>query len=266
LIHDPHYHLPKKPNAVAVPSLAELCFRVLLGSFGDPDEFAHELAPALPAHLRRDLVRYTAVHQPLVNRKLYALFEPAGHADGEIVVVGPQSSLLDDILPSYRTPNGDIRGAVYRVHEVIEGSPSSRRHGWQEPHDSEATSWDADDLHDHIDDSTRLHTLVVISASCSMHAYSNFPPTLTRLALVDISTPLPIHRLPGLCPLLVVLDLSFNLWVCAKNTRGAGGTFGMVSWQKWANLQILGLRGCIVDETMLEGMNNGRWVDIQILR
>ncbi|KAH9951448.1 hypothetical protein B0H21DRAFT_849941 [Amylocystis lapponica] len=60
--------------------------------------FAEELVPCLPSHLRRNLLRWTAVHSPLPTSKLYALCAPDGHVDGELIVVGPQASLHRDFL------------------------------------------------------------------------------------------------------------------------------------------------------------------------
>jgi len=258
LIHNP-YHPSDKPPIAVVPSLSEVCFRLLLRSFTDPEDFANELAPALPPHLRRGIVRYTAIHQPLSGRKLYSLFDPVGHADGEITVVGPQASFRDDIIPCYRFQNVD-EAALSRVDI-----------GRDQVNDDDDVDddklWDADDLDYQTDDSSvRLHTLALVSTGLSLQTYLNLPPTLTNLALVDIPTPLPVHRLPGFCPLLVVLDLSFNAWLGSGSTRSTGGTLGRVDWQKWADLRVLGLRQCNVDDAVLKGINHGRWVDVEIIQ
>ncbi|KAF8892509.1 hypothetical protein BD779DRAFT_1509414 [Infundibulicybe gibba] len=68
-----------------IPALSILCFQILLTA--SSTEFAEYIVPYIPPHLRRDLVRYTAVHIPLPNSKLWPLYQPDGHADGEIIVL-----------------------------------------------------------------------------------------------------------------------------------------------------------------------------------
>lgn len=242
--------LKQKPS---VPPLAEYCIRTLVHLFPDPADFAEELAPLLQPHIRCSILRYTAIHEPLQNPKLYSLFEPAGHADGEIIVIGPHASLRNDFLPSHRFHNGRALGAN------ITANMSMNR--------VEEQSWDEDDLEEE-DANTLLHTLVLVSATFSMQSYLNFPPSLTRLALIDLSTPLPLHRLPGLCPLLLILDLSFNTWLCTSQTTLSteDTVFGMVDWQKWTSLQVLGLRQCGVDRTISDRVNRGRWTDVTIIQ
>jgi hypothetical protein len=233
-------HISDSKSSIA--SLTQLCLCFLLHSFPDPAEFAAELVPWLPPHLRRELLRYTAIDEPLANAKLYPLFDPAGHADGEIIVIGPQASLRNDLLPSYR----------YKKQP-----PSTPLVG--------TSAWDADDVVETTDEGTRLHSLALVSVSISMQSYLNFPPSLTHLALVDLSTSVPLHRLPGLCPSLVILDLSFNKWLGSAKTSD-DTALGRIDWQKWSVLQILGLRSCLVDLDFLEKVNRGRWADIKIIQ
>lgn len=224
-----------------IPSLVQLCLCVLLRYFPDPTEFAEEFVPLLPPHLRRELLRYTAVHEPLINAKLYPLFSSAGHADGEIIVMGPQSSLRNDIIPSYR----------YKAP-----SPDKTLIA--------ASAWDAEDVVE-VDEGTRLHMLALVSVGIPMQTYLNFPPSLTHLALVDLPNSIPLHRLPGLCPSLVILDLSFNRWLgSAKSSDDT--TLGRVDWQKWSMLQVLGLRSCVIDSNVVERINRGRWADVKIVQ
>lgn len=242
--------LKQKPN---VPPLAEFCIRTLLDLFPDPAEFAEELAPLLQPHIRCSIMRYTAIYNPLPNQKLYSLFEPVGHADGEIIVIGPQASLRNDFL--HRFNDGRELGVI--------NAPSGTA-----PSGVEDQAWDAEDDLEYEDASNRLHTLVLVSAAFSMQSYLNFPPSLTHLALIDLSMPLPLHRLPGLCPLLLVLDLSFNTWLStSQNTLSTEDTvMGMVDWQKWTSLRVLGLRNCSVGQTVLDRVNRGRWTDVTIIQ
>ena len=239
------------PTTTLVPSLAQLCLRILLDVFSDPVEFANELVPELPPHLRRSLMHYTAINEPLSNEKLYSLFESARHADGEIIVIGPQASLRNKIFPSYRFNSGHCSQELGPTRSV---GPDKEK------------SWEVDDKYGDNDwsSNTCLRTLVVISSGFSMQTYLNFPPTLTRLALVDLPTSLPIHRLPGLCPLLVILDLSFNSWL---GTRSAGETaLERVDWLKWSCLETLGLRECNIDPAVLKRVNHKRFVDVRIIQ
>ena len=80
-----------------VPSLVELCLESLL-DYCRGRYFAEILVPYLPLHLRRTLLRWTAVHSPLPTSKLLSLSEPEGHINGELIVVGPQASLTTGLF------------------------------------------------------------------------------------------------------------------------------------------------------------------------
>ena len=112
-------------------------------------------------------------------------------------------------------------------------------------------------------DSFELQTLALVSIDISFQALLTFPRSLRRLALVDISTSLPIFRLPLLCPSIVVLDLSFNSWL--RDADRSGTILGLVNWDKWGDLDVLGLRGCIVYQDTLDRVNQNRWMDVQII-
>ena len=221
-------------DEASMPSLAELCMRVLLDAFSDLGDFERTLLPLLPSHLRFVLQRYTAIHAPLSTPRLYALVGESGHINGEFIVVGPHASLCKDAIalrpPDRQTPVD----------------------GFQD--------WEADDP---FLDSFELQTLALLSTDISFQTVLAFPRSLTRLALIDIPTPPPILRIPVLCPSIVVLDLSFNSWL--KDPDQSRAILGMVNWDKWKDLDLFGLRGCSVDQDILDRVNQNRWMDVQII-
>ncbi|CCM04600.1 uncharacterized protein FIBRA_06782 [Fibroporia radiculosa] len=232
------------------PSLALLCLQVLLSVFPDSDDggFAEEVAQYLPPHLRRDMLRWSAVHSPLPTSKLYALCEPDGHAEGELIVVGPQASLSRDLL---RKNSSATSGSVRHT------SAESTREEWDSP---------VSDAHL----PAPLHTIVLLTVPLPLNTLLAFPPTLTHLALLSLPTPAPIHRLPRICPLLEVLDLSYNPWLSMDTglrgfKMGAEVTLNRVEWDRWSRLKVLGLVGCVVDAELVVQINKGRWEDIAII-
>lgn len=216
-----------------VPSLTGLCMKVLLDTFSEPEDFEHALLPFLPLHLRCVLQRHTAIHAPLPTQKLHALLGEPGHLNGELIVVGPDVSLRRDA--------------------------TALKHPDQSPVD-DSQEWDAEDP---FVDSFELQTLALVSIDLSFRTLITFPRSLTRLALVDISTPPPISRLPSLCPSIVVLDLSFNSWL--EDPDQSHVILGMVNWDKWGDLDVLGLRSCSVYQDALDRVNKNRWTDVQII-
>jgi hypothetical protein len=219
-------HLPHKPTG-EVPSLTLLCLRILFSSFSG-SEFIEEILPYIPSHLRRDLLRYTSIHSPLANPRI--LCQPDGYVDGELIVV--DTSLRRDY---FRAGNG----------ETGQG-------------DEEGLSWDSP-AHDN--SSTSLHTLVLLSVYIPNAAFLTLPPTITHLALISLPYAVPLHRLPGICPLITVLDLSYNVWL------GTGtDVLGKVGWGRWSRLEVLGLRGCCVSEELRRNVNEGKWTDVVIVQ
>ncbi|KAF8511394.1 hypothetical protein JB92DRAFT_3118142 [Gautieria morchelliformis] len=57
-----------------------------------------------------------------------------------------------------------------------------------------------------------LHTSIVLASSFRPSPMTLLPPTLTHLALLNVSQ-MPLRTLPALLPLLALLDLSFNSWL-----------------------------------------------------
>lgn len=221
-------------NRTPVIPLAELCMGVLLHIFSEQEDFEQVLLPLLPLHLRYVLQRYTAIYAPLSVSRLNALAEDSGHINGELIVVGPNASLRRDVI-ALKPPDRQI---------PVDGSQD----------------WEAEDP---FVDSFELRTIALVSTDLSSQTILSFPRSLTRLALVNIPTPPSIFKLPILCPSIVILDLSFNSWL--KDPDRSHGILGMIAWDKWNNLNILGLRGCSVHQDTLDRVNRNRWVDIQIL-
>ncbi|TFK42500.1 hypothetical protein BDQ12DRAFT_676315 [Crucibulum laeve] len=222
-------HLEKEKKLSRVPSLSLLCLRSFaLACTGV--EFREDVVPYILPHLRRDLIRYTAVHSPLSNAKLYLLFEPEGHADGEIIIVGPSASLRDDYF---------LREAGHHVQEE---------------------SWDADTPSPKL-----LLSFMLVSTRMPASTLLTLPPTLTHLALINLPAPVSLHRLPNICPLLVVLDLSYNQWLTTPSKETLN-SLDRVEWTRWSSLCILGFRECFMPDGMLQKMNRGRWDDVQVVQ
>lgn len=263
------------PHSISIPRLTELCLRVSLASYPVED-----LALCLPLHLRRVLLRYTAVRSPLTSAELLAVCEPelGGHADGELIVVGPQAMLpvgyfkavLDD--PEDTGPSGSGSGSGGHEDELEEGT------GEEEEDESDTGSWDSTSSPQ--DDPPPLLSLTILSptSTISLSLLRSLPPTLTHLALLALPSLTPIHRLPRLLPLLEVLDLSYNVWLSlSKVFKGGGGAGGgywgkrgenlleRTEWGRWTRLRVLGLRKCGVKRGVVARVNRGRWVDVEVI-
>ena len=244
---------------------------MLLAEFPDAADFRAELLPLLPAPLRRDVLRYTAVHEPLPSAKLYALCAPDGHAAGELFVVGPQASVQRDPLVGH-APSLAVHREEDKRAEDEDGDGDEGAAAGAEAEDDETEaggSWDADEEVG-ADEPPPLHTLVVLNAVVSPSALFVFPLTLTRLALLALPLKAPVHRLPRLCPLLEVLDLSYNPWL---NEPPEGrvtfqtnqSTLERIEWAKWTQLRVLGLRACNISAEVVEKVNKGRWDEVEVV-
>ncbi|KAH9996779.1 hypothetical protein BJV77DRAFT_908163, partial [Russula vinacea] len=234
------------------PSLAECCLRVLLehccpDSDSDDVDTLEELASYLAPHHRKQAVRMCAVRNPLSGAGLRVLLgEGWNHVEGELVLVGNASLLL--LRPElFRTSA--------RAREV--GRPHQRGLGreWTEGERGWGESGS--------EDQEALTAVAIVSATLSIPVLLALPASLTRLALVHLSAPIPVHRLPDKCPLLEFLDISYNPWL-AEPAWGGEQALDRVAWGRWAYLKVLGCRDCGVISEELRRVNEGRWEDVVI--
>ncbi|KAJ7581238.1 hypothetical protein C8J56DRAFT_260549 [Mycena floridula] len=233
LIFNHHNTDPEK-----VPALAMLCLRRLL-TFSQTLEDFQEMIEHVPFHLRRDLLRYTAIHAPLNNIRLASLNDVDGHCAGELIIVGPAASFPEDFGLLQSTSASESADVV---------SPSE--------------SWDLDDS----GEPSHLAKLILLSVHLPAPTLLSFPATLTHIALINLPILVPIHRLPGLCPLLVSLDLSYNSWLHPTAASDTGiKLLEKMDWGRWTELKTLGLRGCALSQTMLTKVSKGRWGQLNIV-
>jgi hypothetical protein len=222
------------PRLPRVPSLTLQCLRLFMGEYSDSPEFADDLLPWISPHMRRDLIRYASIHSPLGSSKLYQLWAAEGHAAGEMIVVGPQAS---------------VRLGAFRREPTSGADPDEEEEDWDAPvGDSE----------------TPLQSLLILSAALPVSLVSALPPTLVHLVLIELPPSIQphIHRLPGICPLLELFDLSYNSWLSAG---GGEKLLERVEWGRWTRLRTLGMRGCEADAQFAARVNKGRWQDVDII-
>ncbi len=246
-IHDApsnRFNRSEQQKQLSVPSLTLVCLRRLL-SLTSSSEFIQHVVPYLPSHLRRDLVRDAAVHSPLPSSSLFSLFGREGHVSGELLIVGPAASLPEGYL---------LRNSPTTGHNTAETSSSGGAGGDQ------AGDWEAEG-----DTPDFLSTFILLSTPLSSSALLRLPLTITDMALVHLPCSIPLHRLPGICPLLEVLDLSFNAWL-AEGSQDGQKILNSVDWRRWNYLRILGLRGCYVPDGMIVKLNKGRWDDVHVIQ
>ncbi|KZV69468.1 hypothetical protein PENSPDRAFT_753332 [Peniophora sp. CONT] len=234
---------------IALLSLPLLCVRSLLATYGSDAESIAALRPYLPPAARRILLRDTAVHEPLSSSALAALLAPDGHAGGEVVIVGPGQVLKPELL---RAGEPQQDGRV----ETSEPVRMDAREEWRD--EDEEDSWDAPTDGD-------LYTasgLALLRAPLPVRLLPSLPATLTRLSLIALPSPAPLHRLPGACPLLELLDLGWNTWL-AKPAWGEDTALARIRWERWTRLRVLGVRetGLDAESKVLRVVNEGRWVE-----
>jgi hypothetical protein len=265
----PHPH--PQPTRTRCPSLAECCLRVLLEycASSDADVTAlEELASFLAPHHRKEAMRMCAVRDPLSGARLRALLgEGRNHVEGELVVVQPASPLRSEM---FRTQESH---AHMRVND--------RQHQHQHQHQHESGLDDAEADHSESGSTVTdvgsdwqeqgpeqeqepLTAVAIMSTALSIPVLLALPSSLTRLALVHLSAPIPIHRLPDKCPLLELLDISYNPWL-AEPAWGGERALERVEWERWAYLKVLGCRDCGVTLEELSKVNEGRWEDVRIV-
>lgn len=221
----------------AVPRLGEFCLRVILRYCGTDANVLKDLVPYLGPHLRKQLMRICAVQCPLPSASLRVLLgEEHNQVDGELVVVEPTSPPRPELFQAVQA----------QAHKGPEGL------------------WDAE-AHDGPGlDPQPLTALAIVSTALPITSILALPPSITRLALVHLSVPIPLHRLPDKCPLLEMLDISYNLWL-GEPAWGGERALERVAWQRWAYLKVLGCRGCGVALEELRNVNEGRWDDVTIV-
>ncbi|KAI0810966.1 hypothetical protein BC629DRAFT_1589707 [Irpex lacteus] len=249
-----HVPLPSARPDSSIPSLSNLCMRVLLKYCPSPEDLS-ECAPFISPHLRRDFIRWCAIHLPLPMAKLHALCSDVGHADGELIIVGPEASFRLDRI---RRPQGKkwVNPSALAEEEEewdIESFDQNEEHV---PAQEEDEDWDraSSDL------PPPLVSLVLLRTHLSVP--SALPPTLTHVALLAFPRPIHIHHLPPVCPLIEVLDLSFNGWLSESSGEG---TFDRIEWKRWRNLRVLGLRDCGITVGKAARINEQRWTDVEII-
>ncbi|KAG9318855.1 hypothetical protein JVU11DRAFT_961 [Chiua virens] len=236
-------HLPASPSAPAprviypdpnpIPTLTLLCLQLLRTACPSAD--LADIAPYIPRHLCRALLRYTAVHAPLSQIELDALCQGTTHVDTELLLIGPRNT--------------------FRAHAP---DPLQRD-------DALAETWDAVEALD-TDESAALRSLAVVSSPLSAATVLAFPPTITHLALIDVPRWLALWRLPTICPLVVFLDLSYNTWLRADERGRGAPVLEEVGWNGLRRLEVLGLRGCHVTPKVLLELNRGRWEEVRVIQ
>ncbi|KAJ7685298.1 hypothetical protein DFH06DRAFT_1357343 [Mycena polygramma] len=216
--------LPIVAECHKVPPLTLLCLQTLT-----LDADFLNIIPFIPAHLRLDLLRWTAVHRPLTNHQLRALCGSDGHVAGELIIIGPNATVHEQ---QFRRPDAEHRAAEWESDESFALPP--------------------------------MHTLIIVCAHLGFSVMSTLPATLTHLALVNVPNALPLHRLPMTCPLLQCLDLSHNIWLATE--KEARESLDKVQWSRWHQLRILGLKGCHIPADVLGKVNKGRWDDVRVVK
>jgi len=254
--------LVRSPHPHRCPSLVECCLRVLLEHCVSDVATLEELAPLLAPHHRKEAVRMCAVRSPLSGARLRALLGEGGNnVEGELVVVQPASPLRPEIFRTHsHTP-------VDRQHQHESGSEEP----WQwddaetDPSGSTATDAGSDWQEQELDQEQQPLTAVAIaSTTLPIAVLLALPSSLTRLALVRLSAPIPVHRLPDKCPLLEFLDISYNQWL-AEPAWGGERALERVAWRRWVYLKVLGCRNCGIALEELEKVNEERWEDVRVV-
>lgn len=228
-----------------VPPLTLECARAVLEICRGSEDWA-EVAAYIPAHVKRDLVRWYALRSPLGTATLQGLFGEESHVAGELLVVGPEASLKRSMLNK-----GE------QVHRYTQSSV--------QPTAGEGSSWDETDTWDAPGDApASFTTLALVMTPLPNEFLVYLPPTLTHIALVALPHPARVYRLPELCPLLEVLDLSYNDWISNLSST-AEGSLTRVPWRRWRYLRVLGLRGCGVGGDIVAKVNAERWTDVEVV-
>ncbi|KAF8609795.1 hypothetical protein BDV93DRAFT_518550 [Ceratobasidium sp. AG-I] len=214
----------------SIPTLREMCVRVLIAPTPNLEEeqptIDRILDPNLPAHIRRFIVRYSAIHDPLPWTTLAELWGVAygeQGADGELIFVGKGA--------------GGSTVSSASIREVL--TPAEVDDFQSQEENEEDLAWDADEYAP----PPPLTTLISLAHPLSKHL-SFFPPTITHLALIatplDLDTPprALMSKLSGTLHLLEALDLSCNSWLAVD-------TLEVVDWpRRWSRLRAIAFMNC----------------------
>jgi hypothetical protein len=256
------------------PSLVECCLRFLLEHFCAMEEeedcsdvtALEELASVLQPHHRKEAVRMCAVRSPLSGARLRALLgEGRSHVEGELVVVQPASPLRPEMFRTRTHAHMRVDDGQHR-HESVseERSEELWQCQWDDDAEADSSSTVTNDARSYWQEQEPFTAVAIVSTTLSIPVLLNLPSSLTRLALVHLSAPIPIHRLPDKCPLLELLDISYNPWL-AGPAWGRERALERVEWGRWAYLKVLGCRDCGVTLEELKEVNEERWEDVRIV-
>ena len=268
----------RSPTSSRCPSLTECCLRVLLeycAASDVPTRTLEELASFLAPHHRKEAVRMCVVgapgRRPLSGARLRALLgEGQNHVEGELVVVKPASPLRPEMFRSQtHDAHMQVNDRQYYQHESgLEEEPWPLQ--WDDAEADHSGCSTVTDVESDWQEQQPEHEIqpltavAIVSTTLSIHVTLALPSSLTRLALLHLSTLIPIHRLPDKCPLLELLDISYNPWL-AEPAWGGERAFERVAWGRWAYLKVLGCRDCGITLEELAKVNEGRWEDVRIV-
>jgi len=271
-----HPH-PRPHSHPRLPTLAECCLRVLLehcastdggeteSKFESDASFLEQLAPYLAPHHRRQAIRLCAVRSPLYLAGLRALWgwEKGvvggwNHVEGELVVVEPTWLVRPELFRDAQVHHTQVEHGQEGNLGRGSGSGSETLGEW----DVAESGWQEQGQEE--DEERPLTAVAIMSTALSIPALLALPPSLTRLALIHLSAPVPVHRLPDKCPLLEFFDISFNSWL-AEPAWGGERALERVAWGRWAYLKVLGCRDCGITSEELRKVNEGRWEDVTIV-
>ncbi|KAH7104471.1 hypothetical protein BKA62DRAFT_462317 [Auriculariales sp. MPI-PUGE-AT-0066] len=243
-----------------IPSLVQLSLDIILSH--EP-EVAFPILESLPAHLRRQVMLHRAIRDPLPGDYLRALLDSHGAVSGELV-------LSRSYAPTWLAKAGVLR-------QNTNANPSTLRDWDEEPDIDNAGGTEEEFDWDMLegDEDAPLHTLALIHHQLLPAHISALPSSITRLALIAHTTPIPIHRLPSLLPQLVLLDVSYNTWVGAPYVDAAADedsdplcAVERVQWPRWRRLRVLGMRECQLPENVqlrvVRAVGHGRLEDVLI--
>jgi len=198
------------------------------------------------------------------------LGEGRNHVEGELVVVQPASPLRPEIFRTQTHAHMRVNDRQHQ-HQHQHRHESGLEEPWQwgdaEAGHSGSTVTDAEsDWQEQEPEQEQqpLTAVAIVSTTLSIPVLLALPPSLTRLALLHLSAPIPIHRLPDKCPLLELLDISYNPWL-AEPAWGGERALERVEWGRWAYLKVLGCRVCGVTLEEMMKVNEGRWEDVRIV-